>query len=69
MQNRRLLYRISEAAEALGVSKASVYRLIAEGRLRAVRIGRSARIAAEDLERFVREVTGEPDATPARRRW
>jgi excisionase family DNA binding protein len=64
-----LLYRVVEAARLLRLSRATVYKLIAEGRLRPAKIGRSTRIPAAELERFVREVTGEPDATPARRRW
>jgi excisionase family DNA binding protein len=50
---RKLLLRVDEAAAALGVSRASMYRLLAAGRLRAVRVGRSTRIPAAELERFV----------------
>jgi excisionase family DNA binding protein len=51
-----LLYRPREAAALLGISRATLYRLVAAGRLRAVRIGRAALIPREELARFVREL-------------
>jgi excisionase family DNA binding protein len=52
----RLLYRISEAAVALGLSKAKVYELINSGAIEAVRIDGARRIRAADLEAFVAEL-------------
>ena len=49
----RLLYRVSEAALALGLSRAKVYELINSGALQAVRIDGARRITAADLEAFV----------------
>jgi excisionase family DNA binding protein len=49
----RLLYRISEASVALGLSKAKVYELINSGAIEAVRIDGARRIRAADLEAFV----------------
>jgi excisionase family DNA binding protein len=49
----RLLYRVGEAAVALGLSRAKVYELINSGALRAVRIDGARRIKAADLEAFV----------------
>jgi excisionase family DNA binding protein len=49
----RLLYRVSEAALALGLSRAKVYELINSGVLQAVRIDGSRRIKAADLKAFV----------------
>jgi excisionase family DNA binding protein len=49
----RLLYRISEAAVALGLSTAKVYELINSGAIEAVRIDGARRIRAADLEAFV----------------
>jgi excisionase family DNA binding protein len=54
----RLLLRVDEAAARLSVSRASLYRLLSSGRLRAVRVGRATRIPARELERFVRELQG-----------
>jgi excisionase family DNA binding protein len=55
----RLLYRVSEAASALGLSRAKVYELINSGALRAVRIDGARRIKAADLEAFVASLGGE----------
>jgi excisionase family DNA binding protein len=55
----RLLYRISEAALALGLSRAKVYELINSGALQSVRIDGSRRIRAADLEAFVASLSGE----------
>ncbi len=49
----RLLYKVGEAASALGLSRAKVYELISSGALRAVRIDGARRIKAADLEAFV----------------
>lgn len=40
----KLLLTAEEAAERLGVSRTNVYRLIASGRLRSVKIGKLRRI-------------------------
>lgn len=49
----RLLYRVGEAAVALGLSRAKVYELISSGALRSVRIDGARRIKAVDLEAYV----------------
>lgn len=49
----KLLYKVSEAAMALGLSRAKVYELISSGALRSVRIDGARRIRARDLEDFV----------------
>jgi excisionase family DNA binding protein len=50
----RLLLGIDEAAEALGVSRAYLYRdLIAKGLIRPLKIGRATKIATSELERYV----------------
>ena len=51
---RRLAHPINETAELLAVTRRTVYRLIARGELRPVRIGSRQRIPAEQLERLVR---------------
>lgn len=52
---RRLLYRPEEAAQVLAVSRATIYVLLARGELRAIHIGRAARIPAAELERWLGE--------------
>ncbi|MDQ3695451.1 MAG: helix-turn-helix domain-containing protein [Chloroflexota bacterium] len=52
----KLLYRPSEAALALGVSRGKVYGLMQTGELASVKVGSSRRIPAADLEAFVRRL-------------
>lgn len=49
----RLLYRVTEAAEALGISRSKVYELIKAGRLPAVHIDGACRIKASALHDYV----------------
>lgn len=49
-QNKSLM-TVSEAAEALRVSKKTVYRMVEAGQLRAARIRNTIRISPEELDR------------------
>lgn len=49
----RLAYKPQAAADALDISRAQLYRLIAAGAIRTVTIGRSRRIPRAELERIV----------------
>lgn len=51
----RQLYSIKETEEALGRSRATVWRLVSSGALDIVRIGSSTSVTAESLERVIRE--------------
>lgn len=51
----RLLLKVPEAVAVTGYSRPFIYRLIEEGRLPSVRVGRSVRVRREDLERFIEE--------------
>jgi excisionase family DNA binding protein len=54
-------YTVREIAERFKVSRQSVYDWIAEGRLRAVKIGNRTRIPESALEAFVQPIEpGEP---------
>jgi excisionase family DNA binding protein len=55
----RLLYRVTDAAEALSLSRAKVYELITSGALRSVRIDGARRVRAVDLEAFVESLGSE----------
>jgi len=56
MQDIKLLYRVPEVAEALGVSRAKVYQLIQSGALRSVKIDSSRLIRSADLMEFVADL-------------
>ncbi len=49
------LMTVGEVASVLRVSSMTVYRLINAGELAAVRIGRSFRVRAEDLDEYLAE--------------
>jgi excisionase family DNA binding protein len=59
----QLLFKVGEAATLLGVGKITIYRLIWQGVLKPVYIGRAVRIHRNELERFARELqqTGRVD--------
>lgn len=50
---QRLTYSVTESAEALGVSKPTVYRLIARGLLQPIPSLRHKLIPCEQIRRFV----------------
>ena len=52
-ESERVTLRPEEAAQRLGVSRTVVYRLIAEGRIRSLKIGRSRRVSVDALRAFV----------------
>jgi excisionase family DNA binding protein len=47
------LVRIADAAAELALSQRSIWRLIANGELDAVRIGRSVRVTRESIDRLI----------------
>ena len=55
LQPEPLLLTIPEAARLLRVSRAQAYQLAARGDLPVVRIGRSVRVRADRLERWLDE--------------
>ena len=55
----RLLHQVPEAAEILGgMSRSTLYEKIAAGEIASVKVGRRTYIAHDELERYVRELTG-----------
>jgi excisionase family DNA binding protein len=46
---------VNEVAEALRVSRMTVYRLIRQGDLPALRVGRGYRIREEDVHRYLND--------------
>lgn len=57
--DRSMLLKVSEVADELRVARSYAYRLIQEGELPVVRIGRSVRVPREALEEWVRGRTRE----------
>lgn len=53
-QPRKVLFRVKEAAEALALSEATIYRMIADQRIMTTKIGGSRRIPATEVERLGR---------------
>jgi len=47
-------YKVSEVAEALRVSKMSVYRLIHAGDMEAIQVGRNFRVPAHAVDAYLR---------------
>lgn len=59
-------YRVSEAAEALGIHRDTLYKWIRSGQIKAKEIGRTRKtlfITAAELERFINDA---PDHQPNR---
>ena len=52
---QRLLLRISEVAEALGIGRTKIYEMIATGELPTVRVGRAVRISVTTLQKWVEQ--------------
>jgi excisionase family DNA binding protein len=59
----RLAYRLPDVARLTGLSLTTVQRLVAEGHLPAVRVGRAVLVRRQDLEDFV---AGLPPLRPVR---
>ncbi|CAN5491415.1 hypothetical protein BH24CHL9_BH24CHL9_11830 [soil metagenome] len=53
------LLRIEDVAQRLAVSRSMAWKLIAQGDLRSVRIGRSVRVRPADLDAFVADADRE----------
>jgi excisionase family DNA binding protein len=56
---RRRIYPIAEAAELLGVHRTTLYNRHREGLVSLVRMGSRTYVAADELERYVRETAGD----------
>jgi excisionase family DNA binding protein len=51
----RLLFKVDQAAEALSVSRTTIYQAISQGLLKTTKIGRATRITLDELKRVSRE--------------
>ena len=59
----KLLLRIEEAAEQLGIGRSLMYRLVLSGAIESVRLGRLRRIPAECLGEHFRRLRDEARST------
>lgn len=53
MSDLRPLLTVEDVARILRISRSMAYRIMADGRLRTVAIGRSVRVRPADLERYI----------------
>ena len=53
------LLSVTEAMQALGIGRSSLYSLIAENKIRIVKIGRRTLISDQEITRFVNDLTSE----------
>ena len=56
----KIFYKVSEVASAFGLTNFTIHRWIREHKLKAIKLGGSVRIRAEEVERFIR--AGEKDS-------
>ena len=51
----RMLLKLSEVAQMLGLGRSLVYELIAQGQIPSVRLGRCIRVPSESLQQWIKE--------------
>lgn len=61
----RLLYRVGEAAEILGLGKSKTWELVARGAIESVKIDGSRRIPRAAIDSYVRGLREGGDDAPA----
>ena len=59
----KLLLKVSEVMQLIGVSRSVAYSLVGKGEIKSVRIGRSVRVPAAELESWVKRQLKEPEVT------
>lgn len=55
----RLLLRIEEAADRLGIGRSLMYRLVLSGEVESIRVGRLRRIPVDSLDRAIARLRAE----------
>ena len=66
---RRLLLKLPQVVERAGLSRSTIYELIASGEIPVVRIGRAVRVPAAALEAWVERLqngTAQPTSAASR---
>lgn len=64
MEPEKLLLKVAEASELLGISRAKGYELAASGEIPVVRIGRATRVPLEALRRWVADAAESQPVAP-----
>ena len=59
-RSSKLLYRVDEVCEILGLSRSKVYELVANGDIPMLKIGRSARVSRAALEKWLNSLREAP---------
>jgi excisionase family DNA binding protein len=54
----RLLLTVEEAAERIGICRSNMFKLIRQGDVRSVKVGRLRRVTPAALEDFIRRLSG-----------
>ena len=55
VSHEKLLLRIPEVVQATGFSRSSIYEQVASGGLKAIRVGRTIRVRAADLQVWIED--------------
>jgi excisionase family DNA binding protein len=50
------LYTVAETAQLLHISRGNLYRLIAEGKLKPIKLGKRTLFSEQELEAFIEEL-------------
>jgi len=58
---RRLLLTVEEAAERIGICRSSMFKLIRQGKVESVKVGRLRRVTPAAVEDFVRRLSARED--------
>jgi excisionase family DNA binding protein len=53
------LLTVGETLELLSISRSLLYKVVAEGRLRPVKIGKSTRFTRDEIARFISELSSD----------
>jgi excisionase family DNA binding protein len=61
VERPRLLLTVEEAAERIGICRSNMFKLIRQGKVQSVKVGRLRRVTPAALEDFVRRLTAEED--------
>ena len=54
--NQKLLYRMPEGAEVIGVSRAKFYELVKRGEIKAVKLDGEMRVTNDELARYAQSL-------------